>query len=817
MPKLIIKQKSEIISVLELDDTQDTYAIGSDKANDLILSDSKIAERHLQIRRINNSYHMSDLGSPFGTVLNGRPIKNRVQLVDGDEIIIGDYIILFTSESLGFRANPYDPPEMLNEITATRSLFNDISDTRFEGIPTETQTFETSTVATLASQAEFETDSVLSGSLDPHGSSKSVEETRCPYVLLAIYGPYTGHRYELNARDTKIGRDLHFNDIVIRRNIKGEVDPSISRRHATISYEKECLYIKDKRSKTRTFVNQIEVPADKRVPVFHNDEIVIVSDQTSTILRVVKKDELDLSRPARAGSWWLRYKLKAGMAVSVITGLVFATLVMALIVGSQTQAAKTDLLTFPQADWYVPPTKVPSNTNSSVPLALSDLNGNGSLEVISADPGGIMYALDGPAGEELWRSELHSMTSDITVTLADINANGLPDIIFGGNDFRIHALDGQSGAHMWSSPLILDMLSAPAVGDINGDDIYDVVVTTSTGKILIGYGTKSSPSWYTIRIDKAISTPASIMDLSGNGSNEIFIGDSDGTLTVIDGLHREIIKEINCKEQLRIQGLEQTNLLQLVNPPGFGDLNNDDITDVVINTSTGGHIALNGRNLTDILFYSAPHNQQTQLNNSATAVAQFNEDNIEDVALISGHRIQIISGVQNNSELNFKQWQIDFPQGALLAEYSALADLNKDGMQDIVIADESKIQILDGRTGITLQEIEQPASQPVSSPLLIADIEGKSTLSIVYATADHNIHCINTTTEVPQNSISWAQLYHDAGHSSRFDYQTPGNAGLLFFIVLAGLTFSASGLASYRSIHLRRLLILSNYPTKQQQ
>lgn len=49
-------------------------------------------------------------------------------------------------------------------------------------------------------------------------SQPELKTEMAPYYLLAIYGPYRGKRYQLRYSETKIGRDVKLNDVVIRQN-----------------------------------------------------------------------------------------------------------------------------------------------------------------------------------------------------------------------------------------------------------------------------------------------------------------------------------------------------------------------------------------------------------------------------------------------------------------------------------------------------------------------------------------------------------------------------------------------------------------------
>lgn len=70
MPRLIVKQKAEVINELILKGSQVSFKIGSEPDNDLVIDDKKVSMLHAKIERHANTYHLEDLKSAFRTFLN---------------------------------------------------------------------------------------------------------------------------------------------------------------------------------------------------------------------------------------------------------------------------------------------------------------------------------------------------------------------------------------------------------------------------------------------------------------------------------------------------------------------------------------------------------------------------------------------------------------------------------------------------------------------------------------------------------------------------------------------------------------------------
>ncbi len=72
--------------------------LGRDNSNPIRLHDNEVSRRHAEVRRINQSYHVVDLGSANGTFLNDQAI-DQCALGAGDQIRLGQTILLFQDSS----------------------------------------------------------------------------------------------------------------------------------------------------------------------------------------------------------------------------------------------------------------------------------------------------------------------------------------------------------------------------------------------------------------------------------------------------------------------------------------------------------------------------------------------------------------------------------------------------------------------------------------------------------------------------------------------------------------------------------------------
>ena len=137
-------------------------------------------------------------------------------------------------------------------------------------------------------------------------SARTVFHVKKPLgQLLVVAGPLKGLVRTLVPGEIRIGRDQTQNEIVLRNDSKGEIDKSISRRHASIHIDGSTVSIEDQKSIAGTFVNGRPAPPKQRMMLKSGDQIEIRSAKESTVIRVefdapgsVEQSPAPLSGPA---------------------------------------------------------------------------------------------------------------------------------------------------------------------------------------------------------------------------------------------------------------------------------------------------------------------------------------------------------------------------------------------------------------------------------------------------------------------------------------------------------------------------------------
>jgi hypothetical protein len=172
-----------------------------------------------------------------------------------------------------------------------------------------------------------------------------------------------------------------------------------------------------------------------------------------------------------------------------------------------------------------------------------------------------------------------SQDSDSSPALADLDGDGVLDVIVGDDSGLVHALDrAGNGLPGWPTQTGSLVEASPAIADLDGDGWLDVVVGSWDGRVYAWDRTgKPLPGWPVRAGDQFISS-AALVDLTGDGLADVVAGSKDHMLYAWDGAGRTL------------SGFPRDLGDYVFSSPWVGDLNRDGLADIVVGANNGIHL-----------------------------------------------------------------------------------------------------------------------------------------------------------------------------------------------------------------------------------
>ena len=169
-------------------------------------------------------------------------------------------------------------------------------------------------------------------------------------------------------------------------------------------------------------------------------------------------------------------------------------------------------------------------------VSVGDVDGDDELEVIVAAFGeyknSSIFALNGGDGSILWNFSFLFGADYSIPAIGDVNGDGVAEIIFGALDHNVYCISGKNGSLLWKFQTGHSPSNPLALGDVNGDDRLDVIITSYDGYLYALNGSDGRLLWR-YWIGNSLNSPM-LADLDGDGDLEIVVGDADGDLYALD-------------------------------------------------------------------------------------------------------------------------------------------------------------------------------------------------------------------------------------------------------------------------------------------
>ncbi len=279
MPRFSITRNGQPVS--QIDAHGDRIELGSARTAQVVIDDLLISLKQAALVRASTAdrYKVEPISRIPAFTLNGVAVEGPVEIPEGAILGIEGYqvrIEYLPGEVLGVAASaaPVQPMAQ-SAIPASQPPLPPPLEPDLPP-PLESSQPSAPAVATTPS---------ISAPAGPADMERTVFVRRVGR-LVATAGPLKGQHWDLKSGETRIGRESGQNDIVIRFDAQGNVDNSVSRRHASVHVVGDRVYVEDTGSAAGTFVNGNAAPPRQRVEVRAQDLIEIRSSRESTLLRV---------------------------------------------------------------------------------------------------------------------------------------------------------------------------------------------------------------------------------------------------------------------------------------------------------------------------------------------------------------------------------------------------------------------------------------------------------------------------------------------------------------------------------------------------
>lgn len=370
------------------------------------------------------------------------------------------------------------------------------------------------------------------------------------------------------------------------------------------------------------------------------------------------------------------------------------------------------------------PFDLPGENLGTNSIAAGDLDRNGMIEIISANSDAQNEVLWNKITDGYHNAEAVDLISDLTstfsVSVGDVDGDGKLDIFFGNNDKKnkllinngdgsFHEMDGFPSA---PNP----RTSTSIMVDIDKDGDVDIVYDSVTRQIelAINMGNGMFERKILQHDFKTVSIAAA--DVDNDGDVDIILGIKDGNKVLMNqGDSMNFVSK-------NLPGIARTRSIAVA------DVNNDGLVDIIVgNDDDDNELLLNSGD--------GEFNEQSlpggKMKTQVVALSDMNNDGFVDI--IIGN----LNGQANQLLLNLGTTDGNFADSVVLGGESdktyaiAVADLDNDGMNDIIVGNKgSKNLILLNKEG-TFQSQNLPGGLSNTRSIIAADLNNDGMLDII--------------------------------------------------------------------------------------
>ncbi len=608
MPRLFLKRKEEILGEYVLRRKPRIF-IGSKKGNDILIKDKNISEHHCSIILTNDKYVVKDQNTITGTKVNGKTVTEK-ELEIGDEIGIGPYSVVMAPDV----SATADAPEYY-----LLGVYGKFLGRKFSVKNTDTFIGRES-----YSPRGIENDIVLSGDMTVSKGHAKISLNGTQFTItdvgstggVAVNGLKVG---QLNSMNIEPGDEISIGRSIFR---------FVSSKNQDYSFP----------SKQQIFLLKILKPFTLGITLlslvvsfgliwmgWSGLSLLKSSPQKLTLsLNTDFKKEIPLRNLDE-------YDITSTPAIGDVNGdgkndIIFLT-AAGFLFGWD---VKTGDPLWRQIEIF--------NSGQTSPM-LADVNNDGIKDIVVLSDSSMMFIYDGQTGGIIRREILGGVISEMTPLVADLTGNGKMDVVVCSEDGGVHFLYNAGfesdfdryteyvEGPLYASPVLykakdfapmvvvasyagkayfidgksrtkktVDLVEktgkahliagAPAVGDITGDGIPEVIVQSNVPQYVSAIDVTKFDVLWTYFVEptppaglKHNASPI-VADLTGNGIGDVFVVSANGSILGLRGKTGYPAGELLWKTQL-------PETKRMISSPAAYDFDKDGLLDFVIATEDG--------------------------------------------------------------------------------------------------------------------------------------------------------------------------------------------------------------------------------------
>lgn len=244
--------------------------------------------------------------------------------------------------------------------------------------------------------------------------------------------------------------------------------------------------------------------------------------------------------------------------------------------------------------------------------------------------------------------------------IGDINADGRLEIVVCPRYGPVRALDGESGDSVWARALGSSNEAPPCLGDVNGDGRLEVVTTTFDGHVYALDGSNGAVLWTHPGADLGPTAPC-LNDVDGDGRLEAIFSTSTASA----------VYALNAEDGSQLWRSPITGLFG--SAPAVGDVNGDGELEVVVGSTDHKLYTLKGGNGSVLGTFTAGSEIRY-----SPSIGDLDADGRDEI--VFGAEDNNIYAV--NGENDSLRWVV--PAGGNGRPWFALGDVDHDGRLEVI-------------------------------------------------------------------------------------------------------------------------------------